>query len=203
MKIKNKAATFFAILIFFLMGLILYWNIVRDATVIVQAGHEGRMHGNTGAVTKYESEVEWNIIVADEVARLLKSWEIDVKRIPAKVSLMRAKIAVSIHFDAAKRFCDTGASIGYPNQHSYAFAQAWKRAYKSYFPFRWHKDNFTHNLKYYYAYPWIRADKFLLLELGEITCAQQRKWLKPKLKDIASLIAYTIAKELGVKVEKP
>jgi len=55
----------------------------------------------------------------------------------------------------------------------------------------------------YYAYKWIRADKFLLLELGEITCDKQTKWLKSRLKKIAHLIAYAIAKELGKEVPKP
>ena len=203
MRIKNKTASFFALLIFGLMLFILYWSLHRDATVIIQAGHEGRSQGNTGAVSGLEREEVWNIEVADEVARLLKSWDISVLRVPAKVSFLRAKIAVSIHFDAAQRICYSGASIGYPNLHSYDFAQRWRAYYKEYFPFRWHQDNFTKNLKHYYAYHWIRADKFLLLELGELTCPRQRRWLKPRLKELASLIAYAIAKELGKEMPKP
>lgn len=203
MKMKNKAATFFALLIFILMIFIFYWTLTRDTTVLIQAGHEGRTTGNTGAETRFEREVEWNIIVADEVARILESWEIDVRRVPAEVSFLRAKIAVSIHFDAADKQCNSGASIGYPNDDSYAFAQRWKKYYQDYFPFRWHKDNFTSNLAHYYAYDSIRADKFLLLELGELTCAKQRHWLKPRLKTIAAMIAYTIAKELSKVVKKP
>ncbi len=80
---------------------------------------------------------------------------------------------------------------------------AGKSSNKSYFPFRWHEDNFTPNLKEYYAYRWIRAEKFLILELGEITCEKQTNWLKPRLKKIAHLIAYSIATELGKDVEKP
>jgi hypothetical protein len=36
----------------------------------------------------------------------------------------------------------------------------------------------------------------LVLELGEITCDKQMDWLKPRLKQVASKIAYFIIKEL-------
>ncbi|CAA6818272.1 MAG: Unknown protein [uncultured Sulfurovum sp.] len=203
MKTKNKAAKFFSVLILLLIGFILYWSFTKPVSVIIQAGHEGRTTGNTGAESKHYREEEWNIIVADEVARLLKLWHIDVKRIPARVYPMKATIAVSIHFDGATKPCRSGASIGYPNQNSYAFAQKWKSLYKTYFPFKWHKDNFTKNLKYYYAYNYIKADKFLLLELGELSCKKQTNWLQPRLKKIAHLVAYSIATELGHSVKKP
>ena len=203
MNIKNKAASFFALLIILLMSFILYWSMTKPIDVVIQAGHEGRTSGNTGAATRLYREVTWNIHVADEVAKQLKAWGISVKRMPARVSFTRTKIAVSIHFDSAKRICHSGASIGYPTKASYDFAQRWKKLYKNYFPFMWHKDNFTRNLKNYYAYKWIQADKFLLLELGELSCDKQTKWLKPRLKKIAHLIAYAIAKELGKSVKKP
>jgi N-acetylmuramoyl-L-alanine amidase len=203
MNIKNKAATFFAILILFLITFILYKSSIKPISVVIQAGHEGRVSGNTGAESLFYKEENWNIIVANEVAKKLSSWNIDVKRVPAKVSFMRAKIAVSIHFDGAKRTCNSGASIGYPSSNSSAFAKRWKNLYGDYFPFKWHEDNFTENLKEYYAYRYIRADKFLILELGEITCDKQTKWLYPRLKKIAHLIAYAIATELGHEVEKP
>ena len=62
----------------------------------------------------------------------------------------------------------------------------------------WQKDNFTPNLSDYYAYKTIKADKFLLLELGEITCKKEVHWLKPRLNTIANLIAATIATEFGL-----
>ena len=190
MKTKNKPATFFAILILLLMAFIFYSNTTKPVSVVVQAGHEGRTTGNTGAESKLYKEEKWNILVANEVAQKLRSWDIDVKRVPARVQFTRAKIAVSIHFDGATRPCASGASIGYPSKNSYDFAQRWKKLYQNYFPYRWHKDNFTPNLKNYYAYKWIRAEKFLLLELGEITCDRQTAWLKPRLKKIAHLVAY-------------
>jgi len=203
MNIKNKPATFFALLIILLMAFILYWSTTKPVDVVIQAGHEGRVTGNTGAACKLYREEEWNILVADEVAKQLKAWKIEVKRMPAHVKFTRAKIAVSIHFDGATTPCASGASIGYPSDDSYDFAQRWKSLYAHYFPYKWHKDNFTNNLKNYYAYRWIHADKFLLLELGEITCDTQTTWLKPRLKKVAYLVAYAIATELGKKVPKP
>ena len=203
MNIKNKTATFFTLLIFLLLGFIFYWSGTKPIDVIIQAGHEGRTTGNTGAESKLYREELWNIEVANEVAKKLRTWEIEVERMPAKVHFKRAHIAVSIHFDGATTPCNSGASVGYPNQDSYAFAQTWKQLYSEHFPFYWHEDNFTENLKNYYAYKWIRAEKFLLLELGEITCSKQTTWLKPRLKKIAHLIAYAIATELGKEVPKP
>jgi len=203
MHTKNIAGAIFAFLIIVLVGFILYQGNIRPVSVVVQAGHEARVCGNTGACTAQYKEAEWNTLVADEVTRLLRSWDIDVKRVPAKVGHMRTKIAVSIHFDSAKIPCNSGASIGYPNKDSYAFARCWEKLYKGYFPFNWHKDNFTKNLKNYYAYKKIDAEKFLVLELGEITCEKQTKWLKPRLKKIAHFIAYAIATELGKDVQKP
>ncbi len=206
MRLKNKAAGFFALLIILLIVYIIYMG-VRTTEVIIQAGHEGLTTGNTGAQTKHYREVDWNVLVADEVAKQLRSWEIEVKRVPATLSLMRANVAVSIHFDSAKKSCSSGASIGYQdiasNAASKVFAQNWKALYKQYFPFKWHRNNFTKTLQDYYGYHRIRADKFLVLELGELSCEKQTKWLKPRLKKIAHLIAYSIAKELGKEVKKP
>ncbi len=203
MIIKNKAASFFAIVIILLTGYILYLAISTPVTVVIQAGHEGRTTGNTGTESRLYHEDRWNTYVANEVAKQLRRWHIKVKRVPADVSFIRATIAVSIHFDGAINPCASGASIGYPNDNSYSFAQRWKKLYANYFPYKWQQDNFTKNLRDYYAYKRIRAEKFLVLELGEITCDKQAKWLRPRLKKIARLIAYSIATELGKNVKKP
>jgi hypothetical protein len=76
-------------------------------------------------------------------------------------------------------------------------ARRWKKEYSDFFPFSWHRDNFTEDLKNYYGFSRINTTKgFLVLELGEITCDKQMDWLKPKLKQVASKIAYFIIKEL-------
>ncbi len=203
MYTKDIVATLFGLLIILLMGTILFIGLQQPVSVIIQAGHEGRTTGNTGASAKYYNEQQWNTYVADEVATQLHAWGISVKRIPATLTHEQAKIAIAIHFDGARQACQSGASIGYPDRRSYGFAQRWKSLYTSYFPYRWHPDNFTPNLAEYYAYKKIDAEKFLVLELGEISCRKQRAWLKPRLTQIAHLIAYTIATELGEVVQKP
>ena len=201
---SNKIVTkIFAIIFISLIGYITYIATRPPIPVLIQAGHEGRTSGNTGAENGDEKESEWNIIVADEVAHKLKSWGIESLRVPADTKFLKAKIAIAIHFDSAKRVCHSGASIGYPNKNSISLANRWKSIYNSYFPFGWHQDNFTPNLKNYYAYHWIKAEQFLVLELGELTCDKQLYWLKPRLKKIAHLIAYSIASELGYDVKKP
>ena len=203
MKIKNIAGVSLSLLIISLISFAVYWHSKAPIAVVVQAGHEGRVDGNTGAVSGKLQEVKWNIIVADEVAKQLKKWDIEVKRVPADTKLIKAKIAVAIHFDGSIKKCSSGASIGYSNEASKEFAKRWKKAYSHYFTFNWQDDNFTRNLANYYGYYYIRADKFLVLELGEITCKKQTKWLKPRLKKIGQLIAYTIARELGFAPRKP
>ena len=203
MNIQNKPASFFAILILILITYILYWGRTPSVSVIIQAGKETSISSKKGISSNLSREKEWTVRVADMVAKQLRVWQIEVKRVPAKVPLMRANIAVAIHFDGAKVSCTSGASIGYPNQNSHDFAQRWRKLYAQYFPFKWQDDNFTKNLSQYYGYKWIRANKFLVLELGEITCKKQSLWLKPKLKNVSYLIAYSIATELGVDAPKP
>lgn len=202
MHTKNRFISFLALSIIGFIAFILYWQSTPFYTVVIQAGHEGRVTGNTGAETNEFKETTWNILVANEIAKTLRKWHIQVKRVPAELNVTRATIAVSIHFDGAKTPCNSGASIGYPNNDSFNFAQKWRNLYSQYFPFHWHEDNFTPNMAEYYAYRYIKAKKFLLLELGEITCKQQTQWLEPRLMDIAHLIAYSIARELDIPKER-
>ena len=204
MKLKNRAAALFGIVIVVFMGYILYLSLTPPVEVVIQAGHEGRTTGNTGSETATLREELWNIRVANAAAKQLEAWGVDVKRVPADTSLMRAQIAVAIHFDGAKAPCRSGASVGYQdNNASYTFAQHWKALYRPYFPYKWHEDNFTNNLKHYYGFNWIKADKFVVLELGELTCPRQTQWLAPRLQKLGQLIAYAIATELGKEVPKP
>jgi len=195
--INKTAITIASIVLSFLLFAI-YLHSLKPVSVIIQAGHEGRVNGNTGSSNGKIKEVNWNILVANEVAKTLNKWGIDTKRVGADIKPIESKIAVAIHFDGAKRVCSSGASIGYKDKNSKTLAKSWKRVYKKYFPFNWQKDNFTPNLNDYYAYKIIKAKKFLVLELGEISCKKQVIWLKPRLKTIAHLIAATIAKEFGI-----
>jgi len=169
-----------------------------NTTVLIQAGHVGRTTGNTGSIHNGLIESEWNEDVAIRVENILKKKGIIVDRVGAKIPIISADIAVAIHFDGSETACLTGASIGHDgSEGSKVLAKNWRKEYGSFFPFKWHSDNFTKNLSNYYGFSKVTTTKgFLVLELGEITCKKQTDWLEPRLDEVAAKIAYFIIKEL-------
>ncbi len=185
--------------LFLLLIVTIYKMRVVNTTVLLQAGHEGRTKGNIGSIHGHLKEVDWNIAVTKEVEKELKKQNIDVTRVGANIPATNARIAIAIHFDGSVHPCSTGASIGYDNNHmkSKELAESWKDVYREYFPFKWHKDNFTENLAEYYGFNRVNSEKgFLVLELGEITCDKQTRWLEPRLEVISTKIADFIIEEL-------
>jgi len=181
-------------------------NAPLKADVYIQAGHEGRLFGKTGSTSPYGREIDWTRIVADEATRILRRAGVSVIRASAdqrRKSVIR--LALSIHFDGSKRACSTGASIGLNNGSDRRAARVWKRMYRSVFPFKWMPDNFSRNLKYYYNYRYtLASDAELVLELGEISCPEQARWMKPRLKQLGALIAYFAAQRVGASgVKRP
>jgi N-acetylmuramoyl-L-alanine amidase len=181
-------------------------NAPLKADVYIQAGHEGRLFGKTGSISPYGREIDWTRIVADEATRILRQAGVSVIRASAdqrRKSVIR--LALSIHFDGSKRACSTGASIGLNNSSDRRAARVWKRLYRSVFPFKWMPDNFSRNLKYYYNYRYtVASDAELVLELGEISCPEQARWMKPRLKQLGALVAYFAAQRVGAsEVKRP
>lgn len=177
-----------------------YTSGYKHADVLIQAGHEGRNHGYTGAESKYGKEMDWNRDVANEAARILEAAGVSVIRTGAKMPIAKVKLALSIHFDGSKKPCRSGASIGYGKAMHKTLADKWKSIYSKVYPFDWMEDNFTDNLSGYYGYKYVFSQKgFLVLELGEITCKQEALWLRYRLKKIGRLIAYFIAQELDIE----
>jgi len=184
--------------LFFLLIMAIVNNRVITTTVLIQEGHVGRVIGNTGSIYNGLVESKWNSIVGKEVERLLEAKGIDVERVGAKIPICNAAIAIAIHFDGSEQHCATGASIGRNSApDAKVMAKHWRRQYGSFFPFKWHKDNFTRNLSHYYGFSQVQTTKgFLVLELGELTCKKQTDWLQPRLKQVAAKIANFIIKEL-------
>jgi N-acetylmuramoyl-L-alanine amidase len=184
--------------LFLLFLIYIYNHRVINTTVFIQEGHVGRLTGNIGSVHRDIKEMDWNRLVGDEVERILEKEGIDVATSGARIPVTNATIAVALHFDGSEKPCSTGASIGHNGSYaSRSMAKRWKQEYSSFFPFKWHRDNFTPNLSDYYGFSRVSATKgFLVLELGEITCDEQMDWLKPKLNQVASKIAHFIIKEL-------
>jgi|GEM_PF-1394169 len=169
------------------------------AEIYIQAGHEGRTTGMTGASGPYGNEIDWTPVVADEATRILREAGISVIRSKADhYRYSSVDLAVSIHFDGCAKVCGSGASIGYDDPTDKPAADEWRALYSNYFGFKWHRDNFTPNLSNYYNFHYtITRDAELVLELGDITCPQQAKWMKPRLKEMGQLVAYFAAKRIG------
>jgi len=184
--------------LFFLLIMAIFNNRVITTTVLIQEGHVGRTKGNIGSIHNGLVESKWNTIVGKEVEQLLEANGIDVTRVGARIPICNASIAIAIHFDGSEKHCATGASIGRNSApQAKAMAKRWKSQYGSFFPFKWHKDNFTRNLSHYYGFSQVQTTKgFLVLELGELTCKEQTDWLQPRLKQVAAKIANFIIKEL-------
>lgn len=170
-----------------------------QADVLIQAGHEGRTRGATGASGPIGSELEWTPIVADEATRILREAGVKVIRENAFLEgTYDVKMAVFVHFDASSPVCNSGASIGYDDSTDRDAAKAWKELYSKYWPFKWMPDNFTSNLRNYYGFKYTRtADAELVLEFGELTCLEQAEWLKPRLKWLGALLAHFLSQRIN------
>ena len=173
----------------------------NTADVLIQAGHEGRTKGKTGAEGRLGREIDWTPIVADEATRILTEAGLKVARIPAdldKGTVYDVGLALFIHFDGATHPCSSGASIGYKGSSDQPAAQAWKALYSKHWRFKWMDDNFTIDEAHYYGFGYTRTtDAEFVLELGEITCFKQAQWLKPRLKWLGHLMAYFVSQRLS------
>ncbi|MGC1381451.1 MAG: hypothetical protein WA814_10580 [Candidatus Baltobacteraceae bacterium] len=172
--------------------------------VLISAGHEGRPascarfpqhHCNLGA----RDERAWTPIVADAATQILRRHGVTVARLPADFDgTYRVGAAVFIHFDGSEPPCQSSASIGYGKKTDTAAAEAWRALYGRYWPFGFQPDDFTIGLREYYAYRQVEAGAgALVLELGEITCANQRAWLAPRLQWEGAVIAHFLSERIG------
>ncbi|MEO6913113.1 MAG: hypothetical protein ABI182_03705 [Candidatus Baltobacteraceae bacterium] len=174
------------------------------ADVLIGAGHEGRPQScaqfpgrkcNMGA----PGEIEWTPIVADEAARVLRAHGVSVARLPADFhGHYDVDAAIFIHFDGHDPVCGSSASIGYHTPASEPAAKLWRRLYGRYWPFGFQEDNFTENLSRYYGFRQVTASRAaLVIELGEITCPQQKAWIAARLQWQGQLLAYFLSDLIG------
>jgi hypothetical protein len=169
--------------------------------VLLSAGHEGRPAScaafpqhkcNLGAA----GEREWTPVVADAATRILRAHGVSVVRLPADFhGQYRVGAAAFIHFDGSETPCGSGASIRYHGSENLAAALAWRELYARYFPFRFQPDDFTESLRDYYGFAQVDASAgSLVLELGELTCPEQRAWLAPRLQWEGALLAHFLSR---------
>ena len=174
---------------------------MRRVDVVIQAGHENRLTGKTGAESPLGKEQQWTPVVADAATRALELAGFSVRRVDAAMRNQNddklggrrrhsARLALFLHFDGAEQPCSSGASVGYSDTSDPDAARQWKYYYRQHWPFAWMPDNFTINLKRYYGYRLIDAsDAELVLELGELTCNKQAAWLQPRLEQLGEWVA--------------
>ncbi len=170
--------------------------------VLIQAGHEGRTTGNTGATGSLGNEIDWTPIVADEATRILTEAGVSVARVNAdeiEGRTYQVNNAVFIHFEGnPTNPCGVGASVGYNNNSDKPAAEVWKTLYDRYWPYEFGPDNSTPNLRDYYGYKSTNtSDAEMVLEMGSIGCLEQAKWLQPRLKWQGALIAHFLSQRTG------
>ena len=174
---------------------------LTTADVLIQAGHEGRTSGLTGATGPLGNEIDWTPVVADEATRILEEAGVSVIRANAdeiKGETYNVKDAVFIHFDGSKPPGTSGASIGYDDDTDKPAADAWKELYSQYWPYKWQPDNLTENLSQYYGFSSTNtSDAELVLELGDISGQEQAEWLQPRLEWEGALLAHFLSERIG------
>jgi|SRR5579884_531293 len=169
--------------------------------VLISAGHEGRPqscahfpkhHCNLGTA----GERDWTPVVANVATSVLRGRGFTVAREPADFNgTYDVKTAIFIHFDGTDHPCTSRASIGYHTADSKPAADLWRREYGAVFPFGFQPDNFTVNLRDYYGFRQVRARSgALVLELGELTCPAQKRWLASRLQWEGEFIADFVTK---------
>jgi hypothetical protein len=174
--------------------------------VVVQAGHEGRpascapLHVaacNLGAAAGNDREIAWTPVVADAAAARLRAKGLRVARRPADYAEHdRARFAIFVHFDGAAPACASGASVGFPPDQGRTQAARWEARYRPFYPFRFAGENISTNESRYYGFRKVDAPAKLLVELGELTCPAQAAWLRPRLRELGTLLADFVAGEL-------
>ncbi len=191
-------------------------------SVLLQAGHEGTVRNSgSGTAPSYGAggiarpEREMTPIVRTWAAKLLRDtglFEV-IEEDAFYDQVYEVDLAVSLHFDGSGTPCASGASIGYPAGDppgsNRPAADLWRAIYDDIWPFRWKKDNFTDNLRYYYGYRWTStSDAEMLIEFGEISCPEQDAWLQPRVGDgegmpsyLGHLVAFFVAERLEPGVE--
>lgn len=172
---------------------------VHHADVLVSAGHAGRpascaQYPNRACNLGTAGERAWTPTVAAAAARALRAHGLRVALLPADFpGTYDVKAAVFIHFDGSVVPCQSAASVGYHSVNARRAARLWHRMYGRVFPFGFKPDNFTQGLRDYYGFKQVRAsDGALVLELGEMTCPKQRRWLAVRLQWEGRFIAHFI-----------
>ena len=171
-------------------------------SVLVQAGHEGRTSGATGAVNSNYGWEEryWTPIVADAASDWLVAHGASVIRENADFNqTYNVDYAVFLHFDGSINPFEDDASIGYSidnrgGSDDLGFASTWKSYYEQMgWNFGWNDNNYTENLSQYYGYSYAtNAVSELVIEFGTMTNNTAAVWLSTHLEQLGQWVGQAI-----------
>lgn len=173
------------------------------ADVFIQAGHFNHhsWDGNTGATGPQGAEIDWTPVIRNKAAEILNEHGVSVIKSDASIKGSHTKfhvaLAVFLHFDGTDNPNAGGASVGYNDDSDAPAASAWKTLYREFYPFGWHSDNYTVNLRSYYGYAnTVTSDSEFVIEFGTLSNPVEAKWLKPRLEWLGKLLAHYLSKRL-------
>lgn len=180
----------------------------RVADVLIQAGHEGRTSGATGAVGNGLREIDLTPRVADAAVGVLRSVGLSVLRDTATTSNATVKVAVAFHFDGP---ANAGAQFLYDDLTDKALADALRAAYDVHYDGKWLRDNTSYLAdktgysRYYGFTQWTTTDGEVVLELDTLgDPVRATLWAQPGYPEWAGrVIGAAIARRLGKPVVDP
>jgi hypothetical protein len=171
----------------------------KDYDLVLQPGHYGRTSGATGGEGKYVTEQQIAAKIVDILASNLRKRGVTLAIIPADgfKAPLKSKVFLSLHTDASNYPCSVGPSIGYSadgdalGMHGIAAALAITLSID---PQKFMRDNYTANLRGYYAFRSITTRQFKgLLEMSELTCPAQEENLLSRADLLANNLAIAVA----------
>lgn len=177
------------------------------ATALIQAGHEGRTSGATGAAANGLREIQLTPRVTDSIIGVLDDAGIDSIRQSAVVAPATVDIAVAIHFDGPPQ---SGAQLLYDDPTDVPLADALRVAWSRHYT-HWISDNTSpladdNGWSRYYGFSrWTTTDGEVVFELGSIgDPAQAALWKQDGYPEWAGrVIGAAIARRLGVEIPDP
>ena len=176
--------------------------------VILQAGHEGRTSGVTGAAANGLKEITLTPRITDAAAQVCREADLNVLRISADgLSKQSTKLAVAVHLDGTPT---SGAQLLYDDETDRDFARYLRTAYARHYK-HWIADNTspladnTGFSRYYGFRYWVTSDAEVVIEMGSIGDPDQAAlWKQPGYPEWAGrVLGAAICRRLGKPVDDP
>jgi hypothetical protein len=181
----------------------------RTADVLIQAGHEGRTSGLTGAHANGLREIDITPRISDAAVAWLTARGVSVLRDTADTGEATVKIAVAVHLDGTPH---SGAQFLYDDATDKPLADHLRRMWKVDVGYpEWLPDNTSWLAddegwsRYYGFRKWTTTDGEVVFELGSLGQASQADlWRQPGYAEWAGRwLGHGIATRLGVASTAP